>query len=240
METLSVAVCDDEPYMAGLLAEHVSAFFESEKFAADVSVFPDGSSLLASGAQPDLLLLDIRMPHPDGMETARELRRRGFRGFLVFVTILHEPVFQAFEVQAFDYLVKPLRADAFRRTMCRLLPALRGRGGHSLLVQKGAEQHIVPFADICYCEVIGRKIYLHLKDSAILDYYGTMETLEQKLDGRFFKCHRSYLVNLAYLESYKGGQAILQNGEAVPVSRLRGREFSAAILHYMEGRRFGA
>lgn len=241
MEPITIAVCDDEPYMAEHLAERVSAFFACENQPVRVSCFPDGNSLLASpeALQADVLLLDIQMPPPDGLETARELRRRGFGGFLVFVTILRDTVFQAFEVRAFDYLVKPLRAEAFRRTMRRLLSALQEHRESRLFVQKNGAWYIVPFADICCCEVIDRKVYLHLKDSTVLDYYEKMETLEQKLDGRFFKCHRSYLVNLAYLESCRAGRAYLANGESVPVSRLRRGEFSAAVLRFMEQRRFG-
>lgn len=240
MQPISIAVCDDEPYMSEYLAEQVSAFFACENLPARISLFPDGNSLLSSAEalRADVLLLDIQMPRPDGLETAKELRRRGFRGFLIFVTILRETVFEAFEVQAFDYLVKPPAPDAFQRTMRRLLSAHRKQQESRLFVQKGSAQHIVPFADICFCEVIDRKVYLHLKDSTVLDYYEKMETLEQRLDGRFFKCHRSYLVNLDCLKSCQNGRAYLANGESVPVSRLRGRQFSAAVLRHMEQRRF--
>lgn len=239
MKPILVAVCDDEPYMAEHLAEQVSAFFACENLPAHISRFPNGKLLLSSreAMQADILFLDIQMPRPDGMEIAQELRRRGFGGLLVFVTILRDAVFQAFDVQAFDFLVKPLQPDAFRRTMHRLLSALRERGKHSLLVQKGNACHIIPFSDICYGEVINRKVYLHLKDSSILDYYDKIETLEQKLDNRFFRCHRSYLINLSYLRSYHAGRAHLANGESIPVSRLRSGQFSAAVLHFMEQRR---
>ena len=82
-----------------------------------------------------------------------------------------------------------------------------------------------------------RIIYLHLKDTTTLDYYDKIENLERKLDNRFFKCHRSYLINLQYLKSYKTGQAYLVNGETIPVSRLRGEEFSQIVLQYMKERR---
>lgn len=240
MDPIFAAVCDDEPYMAKQLAGQVSAFFESQSLPARVALFPDGRSLLSSSEamQADVLFLDIQMPRPDGMETAKELRRRGFRGLLLFVTVLREPVFQAFEVQAFDYIVKPLRQEEFRHTMRRLNAALEKRRESRLFVQKGGGWRIVPFADICFCEVIDRKVYLHLKDGAVLDYYEKLGALEQVLDGRFFKCHRSYLVNLEYLESSRGGRAYLSNGESVPISRLRASQFSAAVLRFLSERRF--
>lgn len=238
MQPISIAVCDDEPYMSEYLAEQVSAFFACESLPTRISLFPDGNSLLSSAEalRADVLLLDIQMPLPDGLETAKELRRRGFSGFIIFVTILRETVFEAFEVQAFDYLVKPLAPDAFRRTMRRLLSALLKQQESRLFVQKGNAQHIIPFADICFCEVIDRKVYLHLKDSTVLDYYEKIETLEQRLDGRFFKCHRSYLVNLDYVGGCQDGQVLLSQGERIPVSRLRERELTQALLRHMKER----
>ena len=106
----------------------------------------------------------------------------------------------------------------------------------NLLVQKGYESNIISFDDIVFCEIIDRKIYLHLKLGEVIDYYDKIENLETKLDGRFFKCHRSYLINLQYLKSYKAGQAYLTNGETIPVSRLRGDEFSTVILQYVKER----
>ena len=69
--------------------------------------------------------------------------------------------------------------------------SIRSHKGKQLLIQKGTEWSIVPFDDIVYCEIINRKVYLHLKDELVLDYYDKIETLERKLDERFFKCHRS-------------------------------------------------
>ena len=67
-----------------------------------------------------------------------------------------------------------------------------------------------------------------------IDYYDRIENLETKLDGRFFRCHRSFLINLKYLKSYKNGTAYMEGGKEVPVSRLRSKEFSGVILKYMK------
>ena len=233
---ISIGVCDDEAYMLDILTEKISAFFKQENMEITIFRFQNGEALLDYDKKFDIVFLDIQMGDPDGLETAKELRSRGYNGFLIFITVLQEYVFHAFEVQAFDYLVKPLQEDNFSRTMSRLLLSIRSHKGKQLLIQKGTEWSIVPFDDIVYCEIINRKVYLHLKDEPVLDYYDKIETLERKLDERFFKCHRSYLINLQYLKSYKAGQAYLTNGETIPVSRLRGDEFSTVILQYIKER----
>jgi DNA-binding LytR/AlgR family response regulator len=68
----------------------------------------------------------------------------------------------------------------------------------------------------------------------VINYYEKLEVLETKLDSRFFRCHRSYLVNLQYLQSCRLGFAALSTGEEIPVSRLRREQLSAAVLQYMK------
>ena len=95
---------------------------------------------------------------------------------------------------------------------------------------------VVLLSDIVYCEVLGRKVYLHKPDGAVSDYYGRLEDLEWRVDGRFFKCHRSYLVNLDYVRGCRDGQVLLPQGERIPASRLRERELTQALLRHMKER----
>lgn len=199
-----------------------------------ITQFSSGEELLKYDKIIDILFLDIQMKNIDGMETAKKLRRREFKGFLIFITVLKEMVFQAFEVQAYDYLVKPLEEQHFNRTMERLLASMKNPREANLLVQKGSESRIVPFEDIVFCEVIDRKVYLHLLTSEVIDFYDRIENLEAKLDSRFFRCHRSFLINLMYLKSYKNGIAYIDSGKEIPVSRLRSKEFSSVVLQYMK------
>ncbi|MDE5864337.1 MAG: LytTR family DNA-binding domain-containing protein, partial [Lachnospiraceae bacterium] len=159
---------------------------------------------------------------------------RKFQGFLIFITVLKEMVFRSFEVQAYDYLVKPIEQKHFEKTMERLLVSLQNANEASLLVQRGYESSIISFDDIIFCEIIDRKVYLHLVSSEVIDFYDRIENLETKLDSRFFRCHRSFLINLKYLKSYKSGVAYMENGKEIPVSRLRSKEFSRVILQYMK------
>lgn len=231
---LRFAVCDDEPYMLEALSAQLALCLE-EAGCPDyrLSRFSGGRALLDSGESFDLVFLDVQMDPPDGLETARSLRARGDECLLVFLTVLRERVFDAFEVQAFDYLVKPADRARLRRTLDRALAALDRRRAETLLIRRGAFQEIVPLAEIAYCEVLGRKVYLHRTDGTILDYYEKLEALERRLGSGFFRCHRSYLVNLDHVRSLGGGQAALSGFGAVPVSRLRERELTQALLRRM-------
>lgn len=228
-----IAICDDEKYMLDEIAKMVSKFFRNKKIEITILKFLSGRELLKYKKTIDIVFLDIQMKEIDGMATAKVLREQNYRGFLIFITILQEMVFQSFEVQAYDYLIKPIEESHFQKTMERLFCSIRSSSGNNLFIQKGNECRIISFDDIIFCEIINRKIYLHLRSKEVMDYYDRMENLEKKLDGRFYKCHRSYLINLKYLKSYKNGMAYLEGEEMIPVSRLRSKEFSSVILQYM-------
>lgn len=234
---INVAICDDEKYILDKIKKLVFDFFHRKNVEITVSQFGSGEELLRCNKDIDILFLDIQMDGIDGMETARKLRSQNYKGYLIFITVLKEMVFQSFEVQASDYLIKPINEECFEKTMGRLYASMQNANGASLLVQRGYESDIIFFDDIVFCEIIDRKIYLHLKTEEVIDYYDRIENLETKLDGRFFKCHRSYLINLSYLKSYKNGMAYMINDKVIPISRLRSKEFSSVVLKYMKERR---
>lgn len=234
---ITFAICDDEPLMVQELAGHLADYMK-EKSMTDYSVssFSNGCALLEQVGSFDVIFLDIQMEQPDGMETARLLRQRGDHSLLIFVTVLKECVFDSFQVEAFDYLLKPLDRVHLSETMDRVLRALEQRMAKDIVIQRGTGCEVVLLSDIVYCEVLGRKIFLHKNDGTVSDYYGKLEALERRVDRRFFKCHRSYLVNLDYVRGCQGGQVLLSQGERIPASRLRERELTQALLRYMKER----
>lgn len=233
-----IAICDDEEFMLKELTHTIHDFFVQKKVETSILQFSNGRELLKYEKRLDIIFLDIQMSGLNGMETANMLRDQNYKGFLIFVTVMEELVFHSFEVQAFDYIVKPINNSRFLKTMQRLFSVIEAGTDTTLFVQRGNECNIIPFDDIIYCEIINRKIYLHLVQQEIINYYEKIESLEKKLDGRFFKCHRSYLINLKYLKSYNKGLAYLSNGETIPVSRLRSEKFSNVILQYMREWRY--
>ena len=227
---MEIAICDDDK----VIREQIRGLIKQQRADAAVALYESGEELLACKRQFDLVFLDIQMKGIDGMETARKLRRQKFKGLLIFITVLREMVFQSFEVQPYDYLVKPIEKKHFQKMMERLLDSMKNASEENLLVQKGYESRIISIGDIVFCEIIDRKIYLHLVSSEVIDYYDRIENLEKKLDHGFFRCHRSFLIHLKYLKGYKNGTAYMENGREIPVSRLRSKEFSNVILQYMK------
>lgn len=232
---LKFAVCDDEPLMAQKICEYVEIDMqERQDTAYHISSFPNSRSLLESPCDFDMIFLDIQMEQPNGMKTAKILRQRNICCLLVFVTVLKEYVFDAFEVQAYDYLVKPIDPLHFKKMMDRAMITLQQRSSKRIVIQRGNSCEVIQLSQILYCEVQGRKIYIHQENGKIVEYYEKLNNFERRVDGRFFRCHRSYLVNLDHVRGSHGGQVVLSEGSTIPVSRLRERELAKALLRYMK------
>ena len=112
---MRIAVCDDDKEIRDMLAEKIGKLYPE----ADLWLYRSGEELLSSDKEPDILLLDIQMPGKSGMETAKELRRKSRKAIIIFVTALDDFVFQAFDVGAFHYLVKPFDDGKFAE-ICKM------------------------------------------------------------------------------------------------------------------------
>jgi DNA-binding LytR/AlgR family response regulator len=233
---IRIAVCDDEKSMLAELNKKITVFMGQTMLSYQVFSFLDAEALFDNNESYDIVFLDIKMEKTNGFDVAKRLREDvGSDCFIVFVTILKEYVYDAFEVEASDYLLKPLEDERFKRTMNRIIRYIQDKKNSSLTLKKGLYWKSIPFADIYYCEAINRKIYVHTKQE-IIDYYNKIEDLEKQVDTRFFKCHRSYLVNLQHVCGCATGFAELESGEKIPISRLRQPDFLQAVLFYMKER----
>ena len=229
---LKIAVCDDEPFMCEMLKEKIGEYLREGSKEFKIFCYPNGESLPVSGGF-DIVLLDVQMPGISGMELAKRLRENGNSCAVIFVTVLKEPVFDAFEVDAVDYLCKPVDSVRLKRALERAIRRTEEQKGKTLLIQTMNRHQSVKLDSILYCEVFNRKILLHTQQG-VIEYYSRLSDVANQLDSRFAKCHRSYLVNLDYLSECSKGQIILTNGERIPVSKARWQAFMSQMLHYMK------
>lgn len=230
---MKIAICDDEKAACELLMQKVSSYMEEWKEPCEIKCFLSAAELLQTPCSFDLFFLDIQMPKQDGIALAKMIRENENKSIIIFITALAEYVYAAFEVEAFDYICKPIDNIRLKKTLDRAIKKLKENRNKCLFVQTMNWCKSVRLDDIYYCEVINRKIYLHTK-KGVVEYYCKLEDIEKRLDYRFIRCHRSYLVNLDYLLEYTNGQITLDNGEHVPVSRLRHQDFMEAMMLYMK------
>ncbi len=235
---MQIAVCDDEREIREMFAEKIGKLYPK----ADLSLYRSGEELLSSAKEPDIVLLDIQMPGRNGMETARDKKV-----IIIFVTALDDFVFQAFDVGAFHYLVKPFHDAKFAEVLQSAVEQyedrkkLEGAGRRvempSLLITTGGKHVTVSLEDIVYAEVFDRKVILHTMDADI-EYYGKMKELEEKAGDEFYRTHRSFLVNFGFIKKYNATTVYLKKGQ-VPMAKQNYQDFVRQYLRYNQrkGRR---
>ena len=201
-----------------------------------MACFDTGKRFLETRGYFDILILDIQMEEMSGIEVARILRINQEKTILIFVTALKEYAAEAFEVSAFSYLLKPVEPEKFCRVFGSACGEVRKResaGGEQLFFQTKARSFVVPKKEILYVESHKRKVEIHTLGESIT-VYATMKSMEGLLGDGFFRCHRGYLVNLAYVAEYGTGAVRLKNGESVYLAREKYSEFGKAYTKYIQ------
>lgn len=191
----------------------------------------------------DLVLLDIRMPGGTGLEVAAALQELPHPPKVIFTTAYPDHAVEAFDLEAVDYLVKPFDADRLGRALDRALsnaddvkpqpsaphaPAVEPLG--RIPVQRDGRTVLVDRSAIIYASAVRGYSYLKLADERVLVSFSLNE-LERRLRGHFFRTHRSYLVNLDHVRElvpdFKGALVLVMNDRQrsrVEVSRRQARE----------------
>lgn len=234
---MRVAICDDEKNIRELLEDKVKKLYPN----ARIICFSSGEELLLFEEHIDILLLDIQMPEINGMETAVELRKKDKNMILIFVTAAEEYVFQAFDVGAFHYLVKPINDEKLAQILNKAVKELGSKGVGTcknedkyLMINSGGVHIKVMLEDIVYAEVFNRKIVIHKMDENI-EYYGKMSDLEALTGDDFFRPHRAYLVNLKYVEKYDASTIYLEKGNVI-MAKQNYPEFVKKYMKFMQKR----
>jgi DNA-binding LytR/AlgR family response regulator len=230
---IKIAICDDEKIACETLEQKILSYMDEREEPCEITCFFSAAELLQTPCFFDLFFLDIQMPEQDGIALAKKIRENENQGIIIFITALAECVYDAFEVEAFDYICKPIDDIRLQKALDRAIKKIQGIENKCLFVKTMNWCKSVRLDDLYYCEVTNRTIHLHTK-IGVIEYYCKLEDIKKQLDYRFIQCHRSYLVNLDYLLEYSNGQITLECGEHIPVSRLRHQDFMEAMMLYMK------
>jgi DNA-binding LytR/AlgR family response regulator len=228
---MRIAICDDEKRICTILAEKVGGICPD----AEIIICRSGQELLDADELPDILLLDIKMPNISGMDVAKKLRDKGWRKILIFITGEEDQVFNSFDLHAFHFLVKPVADEKLKEVLenakkeLERINDISGKQDKYIEIQSGTSHIRVNLSKLIYAEVYDRKTILHMKDESI-EYYGQLSALEKIVGDDFYRIHRSYLVNMKYVERYDRTSITTLVGDNIPIAR---REYDGFLKAYI-------
>lgn len=216
---IRVAICDDMPELTGMLEGLVNAY-DDTLFA--VSVFFSADTLLASLQEQeyDCFILDIELPQASGIEIAKIIREQDVNVPIVFLTSFAEYMEEVFQVQTFDYLLKPVTKEKLFPVLKKVIAYLDLDDGYFSFTYKRAIYN-VKLTDILYFEKQRRAVVIHTKKH---DYQAVMSTsdLLKKLNQNFVQVHTSYIVNVNFIREIGANQILLAKEPVaitIPISR---------------------
>ena len=232
---LNLAVVDDERENRELLSGFINRYAQENNLSLAVTAFADGAQI----AEPyqggfDIIFLDIEMPMLGGMTAAERIRAADPDVVLVFVTNLAQYAIRGYEVEAFDFVLKPVEYYPFSVKLGRAVRRVQSRRGKQLALQTPDGLRMVDSEQLLYLETRDRMLHYHTAD-AVYSVRGSLQKAEQELAGyHFARCNQCYLVNLKYV-SGADNEFVTVAGEKLEISRRQRTAFFASMAGYVGG-----
>ncbi len=234
---MRIAVCDDDEWEISRTKELITAYQMSREVPVECQYFTNGTDFLCElrGGEYDLVLLDVLMPGVSGIQAAQELKELDRNVRLVFVSTSPEFAVESYSLGAYYYLLKPIDADSFFALLDRIRGELSAQAEQGLILKSREGIVRVSFAQLVYVEVINKTVFFYLSDGIVHEVSATLADFEGELLLRpeFLKTHRSYLVNLSYVQAIDINCVMMKNGHNVPVSRKRRGQVQDAYVQFL-------
>lgn len=228
---LNIVICDDEFLHRSILKEFLVSILEEELLEYDLVEYSYGEDLISHYDKVDLLFLDIQMNELSGMDVARKIREFDSNVEIIFTTSIEQYVYEAYEVRAYRYLVKPIEYEKLKKEVKLCISDYLTKNSTISIDSKKATVKI-PIGEILYAEVMKKEVTIYTK-SKVYNIETSMKSIENKLSNYgFFRCHHSYLVNLNKVSEIRD-KTIFINEYEIPVSRMRYKALKVKLVNLL-------
>ena len=231
---LKIAVCEDEKKQRELIKDYLTKILNEINISYEINTFNSGEELFNNYPKDiDIFLLDILMDKINGMDTARKIREKDNKAEIIFITSLIEYALEGYEVRAYRYLIKPVKYDDLKIHILNCIKEIDIKNKHIIIKEQGNRIKL-DISEITYIEVQKENITIHTLNKTY-QTKGTMNNIEKEINcSRFYRCHKSFLINLEHIKSIKQYIAILENGQEVPISRYRFKDTKDRFFDLIE------
>lgn len=231
----TVAVCDDEQtcveancQLVSEILEELNSDFIIKKFYRAEQLY---EALMKQPHDYQLLLLDVKFPAQSGVDVARMLRACAVDVSIIFISAYDDFALEGYDVRAIQYLLKPIDREKLRAAVAWDYEKYRSSKPIVIRTKDGVQ--VVKAREILCVESFYKKVTVYLVNGEEIQIFGTIKTLKQQLPTQEFTfCHKSYLVNLDYVQYIKRYEVLLLNGKILPASKGYYESFRLSFLKH--------
>ena len=239
---LQIAVCDDNVDELSNMIQLINQYRTMKNLNCEYTVFTNGFELISTlekGKRFDLYCLDIIMPAFTGIEVAKEIRNYDKSAQILFFTSSSEFALESYSVKAINYVLKPITKAKLFFTFDEVLERIKIEEDEDVIIVKSNEgiQKIL-ITNLIFADVIGRNVLYHLLSGKVIECTDSFSSVCDKLlkYNCFIKTHRSYIINMQYVNTINHHEVTLQTLSSVPIAQGKAREIKQQYLAYqMEG-----
>lgn len=241
MIKLRVAYCEDEIIQIQYMKKMLENWANKNKIQYSFSGFSSGKEFLFENQENypfEVIFLDIDMDEIDGMKLARKIRENDSKLPIVFLTNRKEYVFEGYEVNAYRYLLKPINENKITEVFDKIIK-LYEKEKRYLIEKQDGEFVKIPLEDIIYLEANGHYININTVKQIITVKKSLQDEInaicfdgQTLFENGFISTHRSFLVNIKYIERVSKTECIISNNKSVPISRSMYKEVNEAFIKY--------
>ncbi len=235
---LTIAVCDDESITLKNNCTYIEELSRKYKVDAEIIGFGGGEALLEYMEQNEdinIVFMDVDMKGLNGIQTAGMMLRKNSRIVIIFITGHKEFAYEAFTVEAFSFLVKPIdpeRLDRiYKKAVLQVNDLMNRKLRSSLIITEDNIKKKINQSHILYIERIEARSVIVAK-TARHSIYETITSLERRLDYYFLRINQGIIVNLNEVASIKGNLVNMKSGETFSVGRTYSKQVKKKYLDY--------
>lgn len=234
---IKIAFCDDDMEVLHQMNELLDRYRVERNEDITYAAFQSPFELLTEiekGIRPDILFLDVVMPGQNGMDVAKEIRQYDTNMKIIFLTSSPEFAVESYSVGAYFYQLKPIWEESFFRLMDAVLAECEKKKKNSLILRSKDGITRIDLQQLEYCEVLGRKLLFHLENGAVLESAGSLDDLAGQLMqySNFFRPHRSFLVNMEYIQNISSRSIKMVNNAEIPIPHGKCSEIKNTYMEY--------
>ncbi|MDR1092838.1 MAG: LytTR family DNA-binding domain-containing protein [Clostridiales bacterium] len=231
---INIAVVEDEDDAAELLTGFLKKYQKEKGVQFGIARFKDAFDFLDKYKQLfDIVFMDIKMPGINGMQAAYKIRKFDKQAVLIFVTSLAQFAVKGYEVDALNYIVKPVQYEKLSFVITKAVGIVNTNAETEVAIPQNDGIIRVSSKEIHYIEVSGHKLSYHT-ERAVLNGYGSLSGLEQSLRSRnFMRCNSCYLVNPKHIVSVSGQEVKMRNGDILKISQPKRKAFLNGLANWL-------